>query len=1023
MHNDQPVEIKRRKSRALFYYVAAHRKPVSREELLRIFWMDLPRRSAQQTLRTSLHGLRKDVGDILDVERKSVGLSSAVQIDIHLLEELEKQDSQANIEDLEKGAALYRGEFLQGVLLPDVQPFEDWLIIERERFRRLATRFLTSLSSAYQAEKRYEMAMDALERALSIAPLQEDLQRQSIWLHYLSGDRPGAIRRYHDFRQLLDKEMGVPPMAETRSLYDQIISDKQLPAPLITGISGPHPRKITKPSARILPFVGRHAEMQRVQDQFTAGKFVLIEGEPGIGKTRLAHEFLKNPHRIALTGSASELEMAVPYQPVIEALRSLTKRSDWPRLLASIRQDLLPVWLLEIQRLLPELTHEPDVRPASQIHIADGARLWEGVRQFLYVISRSHKLVFFIDDVHWADEASLGLLGYLARQSDSLDVNFLAAMRPHPLNPGLSSFIQMLTRTGRLHRLQLSRLSEDDLIKIAEWISPEYAFPLSAWLWRTSEGNPYLVAELLRYAREAQIITPDADVDLSALAEAPIVPQTVYSLIHSQLARLTESARRVIDTAVAVGRQFEFELIAQASGLSENAVLDALDELQTAGLIETVNATVFKFRHSLTMEVAFREVGELRHRLLHRRVAEAMERIYAGQKDRYASQIAFHFAESDDLQRAAHYSFTAGQSAMRLAAWKEAIGYFKQALTGVADQARLPILMALAEVQSKAGQYPQSSETYREALSLVLDRENDTGEEGASRVESIQLAFARTLLPQARFEEVTDLANAISTCDRSDSIIAAELIWGTALSLEGSDLDSAAEHLRVAERQWENDPGNDRTTIAQIKFELGGIAAQKGDLEKALALYHESLQISSQLQDDFALEQQILALNNIAYHSLLLGRPDARQYAARGLSLAQEHGILGLQPFLYSTLGEISMAMGEFDLALQHFNYGLELAREFSFSERVAGLTANLGRLAAIQDQDSLALHHLSSAFGLAESIGTRHLAAQICIWMAPLLPAEEARRHLNQARSFAEGSGRLRLLAEIADMEAQIRT
>ena len=237
----KPLNIARRKSRALLYYLAAHdaNAPLSREHLLAFFWPDLDRPAAQQTLRTTLHGLRKALGGSLVVEENTIALAPEVDIDVRRFESnLQAQRSTSthnaqpprfasnlHVSRLTSILQLYRAEFLSGFTLPDSPAFDDWAAIERERYRRLAVRGLMQLSQLHEANQNFAEALDTLDRALAFDSLQEDLQRAAMRLHYLAGDRAAAIRRYDSLRRLLDEEMGVPPMAETRALYDAIITD------------------------------------------------------------------------------------------------------------------------------------------------------------------------------------------------------------------------------------------------------------------------------------------------------------------------------------------------------------------------------------------------------------------------------------------------------------------------------------------------------------------------------------------------------------------------------------------------------------------------------------------------------------------------------------------------------------------------------------------------------------------------------------------------------------------------------
>lgn len=1051
-----PLRLARRKSRALVYYLAAHARPVLREHLLNVLWPDLDRPAAQQTLRTTLHGLRQVLGPALVTDDGGLSLAPDTQVDARQFE--------AGLErgDLAAALALYRGDFLEGFSLADAPGFDDWSAVERERYRRLAVRGLAALAGEHEAQGHYAAALETIERALAFDALQEDLQRTALRLHYLAGDRAGAIRRYAHLRQLLDDEMGVLPMAETRALYDAIVTDN-FPRPsaagaALAGAVGPVREAPAAPPAAPpqVPFAGRAGELALLRAQLGpqtppgARRLVLIEGEPGIGKTRLAQEFLQAAGGLALWGSARELEQALPYQPIIEALRHLLAHPAWPALQAGLQAGgLAPVWLAEMGRLLPELT----AGQASAGLAPDEPRLWEGVHQFLAAVARQRRVAFFLDDVQWADASTLALLNYLHRRAraDGADVLYLIAARPGPVGTPLAALLQNLIREDRLARLSLSRLGPAEVAELArQWAVARGQAPpeavethaLAAWLLSASEGNPYVLVELLRHACERGLLGPQGRLQLEALGEAPVVPQTVYSLIQSRLARLSDAARRVLDAGVAAGREFAFEVVSRAAGLSEAAALDALDELRAAALIHPVPApgaaesagshpqahpplTYYAFDHNLTMEVAFREVGEPRHRRLHRRVAEALEQIYGRQGlDAIAGVLAWHFAEGREPERAAPYAWRAGQLAAGLAAWTEAAAFLEQALQATAGAAeRQAIAQRLGEVYLNAGESAHAAETLRLALTMARDRDDQAG------VELIQLQLARAQLTQARYAEVRRLAEQVLGATPSDeNAAAAEFLVGTAYSLEGADLASASAHLqaaldrlRAAEAHGQVDEGR----RAQVVFELGGVAAQRGDLPAAVALYRQAIDIADQSDSETARPYQVLGRNNLAYHLHLLspGSAEARGHAQAGLRLAQAQGLFALTTYLYSTLGEIALGEGDLGAAEASFNEGLALARRVPMPERIAGLTANLGLVARARGESALALHRLSAAMAQADALGTRHLAAQIRLWLAPLLPAAEARARLAEARAFAESGGRARLLAEAAAVEAQLNS
>jgi len=999
------VAVPRRRARALVYYLAVQRRPVHRERLLALFWPDHDRTAARQLLRTTLHGVRQAVGPLIEGE-EDLSISSDVEVDYRTLADAVTAPA-VDETALARALARYRDDLLAGFTLPDAVPFTEWLAAEREHARLLAVRGYTRLARVAGARGDIAAALTALDRALAFDPLQEDLQREAIRLHYLAGDRVGAIRRYEQFRNLLDAELGVPPMRETRDLYDAIVTDR-LHADLPGARAEPHKRPMTSGNGRdatTLPFIGRKAEMATLATT-GAGRLALIEGEAGVGKTRLAFEAAAQHTAqggLALTAAARELEQGLPYQPWIGALRDLLAHPDWRMLCANL--NIAPVWFGEVARLLPELL--PGAAPPTQ---ADEARLWEGVARLLIALAQQKPLMLVLDDLHWADASSLALLGYVLRRAGDVPLRMVATVRAADHPAPLRTLLTALIREGRLERILIRRLSITETESLARALSPRDAARLAPWLYRTTEGNPFVIAELVHHARTIGLLTSDGRLS-ATLPDEPIVPASVYSLIQERLARLSSAARRVIDTAVAVGRVFSFDVVARAAALSETAALDAINELLAARLIEPLPDGRFQFDHSLTMEVAYREVGEPCHRALHRRVAETLEALNRDRLDEVAGLIAWHFIEGGAPERAAPYALRAGRHAASVAAWTEATAFYEQALVAMPQSQRFNALMSLGEALLTGGRAAQATERFRESLALART---------PTEARQAQLSLARSLAPQGRYAEMIESVRGLEYADDHNVRITALFLWGTALSLEGSDLAGAALRLREAARLLSSQPAPDHIALAQVRFELGGVADQQGDLLAALACYREALAVADKAaHDPAATPWRILARNNLAYHLHLLGNLDeAECWVAEGLRLANEYGTPGLQPYLLSTQGEIALARGDLAAAEASFTAGLTLAQQLELPERIAGITANLGLVAMRRGQTALAVHYLSTALAHADTLGTRHLAVQIRIWLAPLIPPDQARAALAVARTLASNGERRLLLAEIDRLE-----
>ncbi|MBX3010740.1 MAG: AAA family ATPase [Caldilineaceae bacterium] len=1031
----QPLPVTRRKSRAMLYYLAAHATPLARDHLLAFFWPDTDRQGAQQNLRTTLYGLRKIVGEWLQVEDDSVALTGKLEVDVRSLAVHLGQPS-IGLPELQATLALYQGDFLRDFTLPDLPEFDDWAATEREYYRRLAVSGFTRLSQLYEAQQAYRSAINALDQALLLEPLQEDVQRNALRLQYWAGDRAGAIRRYEQLRALLAEEMGVPPMEETQALYDAMITDTLPAAPAPAAPAAPlaplpRPAPMIMPlvwqGVQALPFVGRAAELQTLTALAAGHELLLIEGESGIGKSRLLEEFVLRCQQqgrtsLVLLGQARELEATLPYQPLLEALRALFVQPQWSTLSRNL--DLTPLWRAEVARLLPELAPEQDARPASALAV-DELRLWEGISQFLLALARQQPLVLAFDDLHWADASTIRLLGYLLRKvaQQQAAITFVATARAVTAPAPLALLIETLLREGRLQRFPLQRLAATEIAQLTEQLPIQDAAFLAAWLTELSEGNPFILVELLHYARDQQLLLSDGRLDRTALAASQVVPQTVYALIRARLARLSEAGRQVLNAASVIGREFEIETVARTVALSDAAVLNSLDELQGNGLIQPLAGLRYRFDHQLTLEVAYQEMGEPRHRLLHRRVAEALEALHRNRLEPIAGLLAYHFAEGHLPEQVAHYAFLAGDQATKLAAWREAMAFYEQAAAAAAqftDQSQHQrILAALGNAALHAGQSHRAIEVLRLALSLKEASTQPVAEE------VLYANLIEALMFGTRYAELLALVETLQSGkvdegpldgQRHPTVASfATYFRGIALAQMGGDFAEAVRYLQKAEG-WlsqQQTPTKGGVTLGDIRFELGNIAARRGDLTTALAYFHSAFTISQSMQTDRELRIHILACNNLAYHLHLVHDPTAIDYVRRGLALAQEKGALSALPYLYSTLGELALAQHDLAAAEQAFQEGLSLARQFGAAERVAGLIANLGLLAQARGDQATARRLLAEALEQTDALQIRFPSAQIRLWLAPLLPAADAQHLLHDARRIAQEDGYQQLLTQ----------
>ena len=1018
--NGREIAALRRKNRALVFYLAGQEGQSTREKLLTFFWPDHERSAAQPILRTMIHDLRKNLGEAFQADDRIIALSSDTFIDV--------QDFSATLRSaspdprkLTEALNLYKGDFLEGFSLSDSPQFDDWVTFERERYQLMAMQGFVALSHRHETRRELPAALESARRALMFNPYQEDVRRDVMRLLYLNGDRAGVIRQYEALRKLLDEELGALPMPETRALYDSLITDTFVPVASET--PGRHSSIHLSSDKPLLPLLGRDAELETLKSQLGSGKLILLEGEPGIGKTRLISEFIALQTQgqasvFVLRGISYELEQGLPYHPIVDALRKLLIQPAGTSLIG--RLNIEPIWLTELSRLLPELLIQLPHIPAP-LQPADERRLWEALHQFIRALTQHGEVWLFLDDLHWADAATIAWLSYLIRNLSSPSLNLLATSRPLERQADLIKLLQVLSRENRIVRIQLPVLPESVMQKMAVVLSQKNNEQLSDWLVKNTEGNPFFITELVRFAQGSGLLKKDGVLDMELLNLSPAIPATIQNLIASRLLKLSENARRLLHVAAIIGREFDFELAKQVASMSEMETLDAVDELQAAHLIKPLADDKFAFDHSLTMEVSLNDMNATRRRSLHRRVAETLESIHQKDLDPVSGLIAHHFMDGNIPDRAKFYAFRAGQLAANLAAWVEALAFYKQALElETVDTERTPIFLAMGTAHIYKGDFALASEDFRSALELAEASRN------LPLLEEAHLGLIRSFFPyQTRFTEAVETSKKLRESGPPELAVCAEFVWGTSLAIDSAHPVEAEYHLREAERLLRDQVGSfdTKVTYIQIKYQLGAVLGQQGRNEEAFASYREVLDLMERGEgtlDPMAMGN-IMLYNHLAYYAHLLGNASAAMYAQTGIKLARERGSLSLLPFLYSTSGEIALANGDLDAAEKYFRDGLTLAEQTPLLVMVAGLTANLGLVAKARGRGDAAREQLQKALILAQPLGNYHLEVRIRIWLAPLLAAEDARTSLNYARVLAEQGGLKGLLEEIGELEKDL--
>ncbi|WP_026617397.1 ATP-binding protein [Ensifer aridi] len=760
--------------------IALRRGQQHRSRLAFELWPDSEERQARTNLRKLLHDFRHslpDVGEFVEIDNDMVRWipTGPSEVDV-----LRFRDAIA-AGNLELAARFYSGDLLPA-------SYDDWILGERARLRADAYDALVRLTEEAAGRDDHNVAIRHAQRIIDLEPTDEAATRIQMEAHLALGDRAAALRAYHRYAEVLERDLAVAPGEVIKAIYDQLRAGAQ-----------------NRNEAQDLPiaqspFVGRDLEWDQLIKAWSTARegrahLLLVTGEPGIGKSRLALELGRRVGADGyLVASARAYEAAgrLPWGPVVDLLRSNAIRSHIDA--------LDPVWRAELARLLPELRDgfQPS-GPKQSGDVAQRHRLFDAVGRAIMAGDRPRLLI--IDDLQWCDAETIELIGFVVRSVPTATVLIIGTVRWEeiPQHHPLVELVDALGHDQAVTTVSLDRLDETNTARLAarlrgeDTIDPE----LAARLWSETEGNPLFVIEALRAG-------------ISSEGSRAVLTSTMRAVLHARLNQLTDGARRLAEVAAVIGRPFSVGLLVSVSGIDEGELVDHVDELWRRRIIQDQGPT-YDFSHDKLRAVALEMLSPARRRQIHRRVAEAIAAERHKDIDGASPQLAAHYDQAGMVEPAIAAYRVAGSRAVAVSALEEAATMFRRALVLLAelppsperDALELDIQIGLGSPLVALEGYGSSGahQLYERALSLCrkLHRPVDP---------PILRGLGLARLQGCRFDDCDKLARALLDDQSHDAIVRTEgqyllgvsAFWRGDLPRARSYLDSAIEAYDVSHR-------------------------------------------------------------------------------------------------------------------------------------------------------------------------------------------------------------------------------
>ncbi len=917
-----------RPGRSLFAYLVLNRdRQIGRDLLAGVFWPDMPDNQARRRLSQALWQIQTLfseaglAGSYLLPTPNAVRFNPASDywLDVEAFETATASLKEAGAGpggvrdpgELAGAVELYRGDLLAGF-------YDDWLLMDQQRLRQIYYRALSHLATLHKSRGEFEDALVYARRLTLLEPLREDAHRDVMRLFQLAGRPNEALLQYEVCYSALADELGTEPETATTQLMESIASQRRAGRQPFVPVA----RSPLFDLATPVPMVGRDGPRSRAVSAIEAaltgrGAVLLVEGEPGVGKTRLLESVAEDANWRGLGvlwGEGLQGDAARSYHPLSSALRGSVSGLRSEQLAAQVD----PIWLSELSRLIPDFREWlPTLSPVAALEPSEEAgRMREAIARTVIGLARATPQLLILDDFQWADDDTVAAVSHLAAVIADEPIVVCLSYRAHEARDrsavwdGLRS-IDALNRSSRLILDPLSREETSELIRVSSATRGEAE--MVGRIHAETGGNPLFVLETLRAMHEHNVAAAGSQ---SVVGEFPL-PATVQELISRRLQSLGAADRAILEVFSVAGLEAEAEVMLVALDCPRPEFFEGLDLLVSRGILYE-RGNRYRFRHEQVRRVALRELGPGQAGRWHRAIAAALEQLHPEDSE----SIAHHLVQAGLGRAAKPYAVLAAERAVAMRAYATAASHYQTALEveELEDNERLNLLFGYEHVLDVLGRRDEQAGALADMEALV---------EGAS--------------------------------DRRAAVLR-RTAWHFAHTDRFQEAERAAQAALASDTEAE-----DRAGMADDRMALGTIGLWSGDLALAVEHLREGAELATSTQQQAharrALGSALSAVQE--YEQAAVEAQTALELFGSADDARGEAEALGL-------LGIITMERGESDGAVDYYDRAVVLSRRIGYRHGEAVNTANRGNALWFAGRISEALSSFAEAIELFRSMGNR---------------------------------------------------